>query len=619
MKKNRAFNQVKKTKFDGRIKTSAKHQLRNVKTGVKDGVFIYKGPLTVSEFASKTNIAVANIIKHFFLNGLALTVNSVLTNEQLADACVNFGFDFKMETEVTHENIVANIQFEDSDDLLQPRPPIVTIMGHVDHGKTSLLDTIRKTNVTAKEFGGITQKIGAYQVKNHQNKTITFIDTPGHEAFTLMRARGAKVTDIVVLVVAADDGIKKQTEEAISHAKSANTPIIVFINKMDKPTANPDLVIQQLNKFDLVPEAWGGKTIFVMGSALTGQGINELLDNILLLGEVEGYQANYNAHSSGYAIEVQTSKGLGPIANVIVKRGTLKLGDIVVLGPAYGRVRTMHDENGNSLKQATPSKPVQISGFDIMPVAGEKFIVFDDEKDAKLIANKFKEQQKQKANNLTVNQTLKEQIKNKEIKILNLIFKADSDGSLQAIKQAVENINVAKISLSIIHAAVGQISESDIMLAKASGALLFSLNLGLSQTVKNIASLQGIKLEVHYHIPKLAEEIENILKGQLDPVYEEIEIGKAEVLQLWFHSKIGNIAGTIVKSGKIKRGNLCKLFRDKEIIFEGRIDSLKNEKTPVNLIETGKNCGIVINGCNDIKIGDIIVAYEKQIVKDGKL
>ncbi len=604
-----------KNKFDNRAKTSAKQQFRQVKTGVKDGVFVYKGPLTVSEFCLKTNIPTANIIKHFFLNGVPLTLNSVLSTEQLADACVNFGFDFKVETEITHDNIISNIKFDDDPTQLSPRPPIVTIMGHVDHGKTSLLDAIRQTNTAAKEFGGITQKIGAYQVKNQEGKTITFIDTPGHEAFTGMRARGAQVTDIVVLVVAGDDGLKQQTEEAISHAKSAKTPIIVFINKMDKPTANPDMVIQQLNKFDLVPEEWGGDTIFVKGSALTKEGIQELLDSILLVAEVEDYKANFNAHSSGYAIEVQTTKGLGPTATIIVKRGTLKIGDIVVLGPAWGKVRTMQDENGVHLQEAIPSKPVQISGFDIVPVAGEKFIVFDDEKDAKLIANKFREQQKQKLNTTQINEELKQKIKSKEIKVLNLIFKVDSDGSLAAIKQAMQSIDVPGMSVNIIHSGVGLISENDIMLAKASGALLFSLNLGLSQVVKNIASLQGVKVDVHYHIPKLAEEIENILKGQLEPVYEDVELGRAEVLQLWYHSKVGHIAGTLVKTGKVKRGALCKLLRRNETIYEGRVDSLKSEKNPVNQMEAGKNCGIVINGCEDIQVCDIILVYEKQEVK----
>lgn len=611
MKKNHNRNQ--KFKKDTRDSVSIQSQLKTVDTGIKNGIFIYTAPLTLSEFANKIQKTESEIIKYFFLTGKIVNLNTMLSIDQIGELCLNYNLDFKVETEVTKENILDRIQFDEDPNKMQPRPPIVTIMGHVDHGKTSLLDSIRKTNVVSYEHGGITQHIGAYQV-SIDNKFITFIDTPGHEAFTNMRARGADITDIVVLVVAADDGIKPQTEEAIDHAKNANVPIIVFINKMDKPEANPDKVLQQLTKYNLVPETWGGQTITVQGSAYTQSGIKELLNSINLLAEVNEYKANYNVQPYGVVIEANLAPGLGPLASVIVKRGTLRVGDYIVLGAACGRIRTMQDENGIDVLEATPSKPVKISGFDMVPEVGEKFISLATEQEVKEVADSYKQKmQRQKHEALSATIQLRERIANNEIKSLDIILKTDAQGSLEAIKQAVETINVDGVAANIIRAGTGAISETDVKLAQASKALIFGFNMGVPKVIKELADSANIYIRSYDIIYNMLNDIKLLLKGQLDPIYQDLELGEAEVRQIWKHTKVGMIAGCYVTSGKIKRNANCRIIRNGAVIYRSKINSLKSFNDFVNEIDLNHECGITILNFNDLKIGDIIQAYETTI------
>lgn len=611
MKKN--HNRNHKFKKDTRDAVSIQSQLKSVDTGIKNGIFVYTAPLTLSEFANKIQKTESEIIKYFFLTGKIVNLNTMLSIDQIGELCLNYNLDFKVETEVTKENILDRIQFDEDPNKMLPRPPIVTIMGHVDHGKTSLLDVIRKTNVVSYEHGGITQHIGAYQV-SIDNKFITFIDTPGHEAFTNMRARGADVTDIVVLVVAADDGIKPQTEEAIDHAKNANVPIIVFINKMDKPEANPDKVLQQLTKYNLVPETWGGQTITVQGSARTESGIKELLNSINLLAEVNEYKANYNVQPYGVVIEANLASGLGPLASVIVKRGTLRVGDYIVLGAACGRIRTMQDENGIDVLEATPSKPVKISGFDMVPEVGEKFISLATEQEVKEVADSYKQKmQRQKHEALSATIQLRERIANNEIKSLDIILKTDAQGSLEAIKQAVEAINVDGVAANIIRAGTGAISETDVKLAQASKALIFGFNMGVPKVIKELADSANIYIRSYDIIYDMLNDIKMLLKGQLDPIYQDLELGEAEVRQIWKHTKVGMIAGCYVTSGKIKRNANCRVIRNGAVIYRSKINSLKSFNDFVNEIDLNHECGITVLNFNDLKIGDIIQAYETTI------
>lgn len=611
MKKNHQRNH--KFKKDTRDAVSIQSQLKSVDTGIKNGIFIYTAPLTLSEFANKIQKTESEIIKHFFLTGKIVNLNTMLSIDQIGELCLNYNLDFKVETEVTKENILDRIQFDEDPDKMQPRPPIVTIMGHVDHGKTSLLDAIRKTNVVSIEHGGITQHIGAYQV-SIDNKFITFIDTPGHEAFTNMRARGADVTDIVVLVVAADDGIKPQTEEAIDHAKNANVPIIVFINKMDKPEANPDKVLQQLTKYNLVPETWGGQTIIVQGSARSQAGIKELLNSINLLAEVNEYKANYNVQPYGVVIEANLAPGLGPLASVIVKRGTLRVGDYIALGAACGRIRTMQDENGRDVLEATPSKPVKISGFDMVPEVGEKFISLASEQEVKEVADSYKQKmQRQKHEALSATIQLRERIANNELKSLDIILKTDAQGSLEAIKQAVESINVDGVAANIIRAGTGAISDTDVKLAQASKALIFGFNMGVPKVIKELADSANIYIRSYDVIYDMLNDIKLLLKGQLDPIYQDLELGEAEVRQIWKHTKVGMIAGCYVTSGKIKRNANCRVIRNGAVIYRSKINSLKSYNDFVNEVDLNHECGITILNFNDLKVGDIIQVYETTI------
>ncbi|WP_027124121.1 translation initiation factor IF-2 [Mycoplasmoides pirum] len=606
MKKNNYSKKYKNNKFDSRGRISINDQLKSVNVGIQNGVFVYTAPLTLEEFAKQINQSVSTIIKYFFVKGKIVNFSTLLSIEQIGELCLEFNLDFKIETEVTKENVLDKIKFDDDPSKLKPRPPIVTIMGHVDHGKTSLLDVIRKTNVVASEHGGITQHIGAYQASLN-NRLITFIDTPGHEAFTDMRARGANLTDIVVLVVAADDGIKPQTEEAIDHAKNAKVPIIVFINKMDKPEANPDRVMQQLTKYDLIPESWGGNTIVVQGSAYTKDGILELLQSIILLADINEYKANFDSQAYGIVIEANLSQGLGPLASVIVKRGSLKVGDYITLGAAYGKVRTMQDEYGKDVEIATPSKPVKISGFDIVPEVGEKFVVLSSEQEVKSVAESYKQKiQRQKYQDLLKT----EQISSSDLKNLDVILKTDAQGSLEAIKQAINGIDVDGAVVNIIRAATGSVSENDVKLAQASNAVILGFNISCTKIIKEMLDNAKISFRNYNIIYNMLSDIKSLLKGQLDPIYEDNEIGEAEVREIWKHSKVGTIAGCYVINGKIKRNANCRVVRDGSIIYRSKINSLKSFNDNVNEVLMDHECGLTIENFNDVKKNDLIQVYE---------
>lgn len=566
--------------------------------------------LTVAELAKKLNREPSEIIKKLFMLGVMATINQDLDKDAIELIATDYGVE--VEEEIKIDSTDLEVYFtEDEPGSLVERPSVVTIMGHVDHGKTTLLDSIRNTKVTAGEAGGITQHIGAYQVEEN-GKKITFLDTPGHAAFTTMRARGAKITDITILVVAADDGVKPQTVEAINHAKAAEVPIIVAVNKMDKPTANPDRVMQELTEYGLVPEAWGGETIFVPISALTGEGIASLLEMILLVGEVEEYKANPNRNAMGTVIEAQLDKGRGSVATLLVQNGTLKIGDPIVVGNTFGRVRAMVNDLGRRVKEAGPSTPVEITGLNDVPQAGDRFVVFEDEKTARQIGENRSQQalQAQRSEKTRVSlDTLFEHMKQGEMKDLNLIIKADVQGSVEALASALQKLEVEGVNVRIIHTGVGAINESDITLAAASNGIVIGFNVRPDNNAKRAADSEKVDIRLHRIIYKVIEEIESAMKGMLDPVYAEKIIGQAEVRQTFKVSKIGTIAGSYVTDGKITRDSGVRLIREGVVIFEGQLDALKRFKDDAKEVAAGYECGITIKNFNDVKEGDVIEAY----------
>jgi translation initiation factor IF-2 len=566
--------------------------------------------LTVSELAKKLYREPSEIIKKLFLLGVMATINQTLDKDAIELIAGEYGVEVEEEIKIDITDLENYFVEEEGANLVE-RPAVVTIMGHVDHGKTTLLDSIRNTKVTAGEAGGITQHIGAYQVAE-KDKKITFLDTPGHAAFTTMRARGAKITDITILVVAADDGVKPQTVEAISHAKAAEVPIIVAVNKMDKPTANPDRVMQELSDLGLVPEAWGGETIFVPISALKGEGIDSLLEMILLVAEVEEYKANPNRNAVGTVIEAQLDKGRGSVATLLVQNGTLKIGDPIVVGNTFGRVRAMVNDLGRRVKEASPSTPVEITGLSDVPQAGDRFAVLPDEKTARQVGE-FRAQQaviaqRGEKSRVTL-ETLFEQMKQGEMKDLNLIVKADVQGSAEALSASLQKIDVEGVNIRIIHSAVGAITESDITLAAASNAIVIGFNVRPDVNAKRAAESENVDVRLHRIIYKVMEEIEAAMKGMLDPEFAEKIIGQAEVRQTFKVSKVGTIAGSYVTDGKITRNSGIRLIRDGVVIFEGAIDDLKRFKDDAKEVSQGYECGITIKNFNDVKEGDIIEAY----------
>ncbi|AOX44204.1 translation initiation factor IF-2 [Spiroplasma sp. NBRC 100390] len=594
-------------------------QLKTVEAHINEGVFVYAEALTIVEFAEKINKPVSEIIKYFFAKGIMLNQNTYLSEDQLGELCLEFGLDFKREKSVTHENLIESFEVNDDDKSLEKRPPIVTIMGHVDHGKTTLLDTIRNTNVVSTEHGGITQHIGAYQIKTKNGEKITFVDTPGHEAFTQMRARGSAVTDIVVLVVAADDGVMLQTKEAIDHAKAAGVPIIVFINKIDKVGANLDNVMMQLSQEDLTPEEWGGSVPYVKGSAKQKQGIDELLDTILLMADLMELKANPNRFALGTVIESHLDRGLGPVATLLVQSGTLNIKDALVAGYTFGYVRDLSDESGKKIKTAGPSTPIIIHGLNEVPNAGDRFMVFRDEKLAREIALKRKATDtinKRYKNQVFSLESLSAQIKDGQLKQINIILKADTQGTVEAVKSSLQKINIQGVKINVLRATVGGISESDVTLGLASQAFIVGFNVRPTAHVRKKAEDEGVEIRLHTIIYKLTEEIIAAAEGMLDPEMVEEVLGQAEVRQIFRHSDIGTIAGCHVTDGVIPRKSRVRILRDGVIVYDGELASLKHVKDDIKEAKVGAECGLTIKNYNDLKEQDVIEAYiEKAVTK----
>ena len=572
----------------------------------------YEEGITVGELADKLNIESSGIIKKLFLLGIVANINQALDEETLELIADDYGVELEKEVVVNEEDLSIYFDEEEVDPDAIERPAVVTIMGHVDHGKTTLLDSIRHTKVTAGEAGGITQHIGAYQIEN-AGKKITFLDTPGHAAFTTMRARGAQVTDITILVVAADDGVMPQTIEAINHAKEANVPTIVAVNKIDKPTANPDRVMQELTEYGLIPEDWGGETIFVPLSALSGEGIDDLLEMIGLVAEVQELKANPDKQAVGTVIEAELDKSRGPAASLLVQNGTLNVGDSIVVGNTYGRIRAMVNDLGQRIKSAGPSTPVEITGINDVPLAGDRFVIFKDEKQARRIGEARHEasviQQRQESKNVSLD-NLFEQMKQGEMKDLNVIIKGDVQGSVEALAASLMKIDVEGVNVRIIHTAVGAINESDVSLANASNGIIIGFNVRPDAGAKRAAEAENVDMRLHRVIYNVIEEIESAMKGLLDPEFEEQVIGQAEVRQTFKVSKVGTIAGSYVTEGKITRNAGVRIIRDGIVLFEGELDTLKRFKDDAKEVAQGYECGITIEKFNDIKEGDIIEAFE---------
>lgn len=574
----------------------------------------YQEGITVSELASKLNKNASDIIRLLFMMGNMVTINDHLSDELVELIALEY------EVETTKEEVIDEDALEDfvEDDpaTLEDRPPVVTIMGHVDHGKTTLLDSIRKTEVTAGEFGGITQHIGAYQIKV-DGRPITFLDTPGHEAFTAMRARGAQITDIVIIVVAADDGVMPQTKEAIDHAKAADVPIIVAVNKIDKPTANPDRVMNELAEMNILSEAYGGQVPFIEVSALQGLGIEDLLETIILMSDLMELKANPKRNAFGTVIEARLDRGLGPVATILVQKGTLKLSDPLVIGHTFARVRRMVDDRGRDLKEAGPSMPVKIIGLSDVPEAGDLFRVFDEEKRARSIAEKrlqAKIEAERKRSSALSLEDLSQRIKEEGFQDIPIIIKSDVQGSAEAVKDALERINVESIRINVIRATAGAISESDVMLASASNALIYGFNVRPNAQVRNKAQDEGVTIRLHNIIYKVVEEMEAAMKGMLAPVFEEVIWGQAEVREIFKVSRIGTIAGSYVTDGKIIRDSKVRLIRDGIVVYEGKLGSLRRFEKDVKEVSSGYECGITIENFNDIKERDLIESFGDQEV-----
>ncbi|SNX55474.1 translation initiation factor IF-2 [Thermoanaerobacterium sp. RBIITD] len=568
--------------------------------------------ITVKDLSEKMKINPSDIIKKLISRGIMVTINQQIDYDSAAQIAEEYGFLLdKKEEDVDNLEIVDK---EDDEKDLRLRPPVVTVMGHVDHGKTSLLDAIRKTKVTQHEAGGITQHIGASVVEIN-GKKIVFLDTPGHEAFTAMRARGASVTDIAVLVVAADDGVMPQTIEAINHAKAANVPIIVAINKIDKPNANPDRVKQELAEQGLVPEDWGGNTICVNVSAQKKIGLDDLLEMILLEAEMLELKANPNRSARGTIIEAQLDKSRGPVATVLVQKGTLKTGDIIIAGTAYGKVRAMFDDKGRKIKKAAPSIPVEVLGLSDVPEAGDILVVLDDEKKARSISEKRKEKQREEEIKQKQKISLDElfnQIKEGNVKELNLILKADVQGSVEALKKSIEQLSNEEVRIKVIHGAVGAITETDVMFASASNAIIIGFNVRPDGNAKSLAEKEKVDIRLYRIIYDAIDDLKAAMKGMLEPEFKEKELGKAEVRAIFRVPGVGNVAGCYVTEGKITRNADIRVVRDGIVIFEGKISSLKRFKDDVKEVQEGFECGIGIERFNDIKEGDVFEAYQME-------
>lgn len=615
-KQNNKPNHQQKNQKNKKQNNKKQHnqQQQQPKPEVKEtpSLITYEEGITVGELADKINKDASEIIKKLFLLGVVANINQALDTETVELICADYDIEAELEVHVDATDLENYFEVDENDADLIERPAVVTIMGHVDHGKTTLLDSIRNTRVTAGEAGGITQHIGAYQIVNNDKK-ITFLDTPGHAAFTTMRARGAQVTDITILVVAADDGVMPQTIEAINHAKAAEVPIIVAVNKVDKPTANPDRVMQELGEYGLYPEDWGGDTIFVQLSAIQGDGIDDLLEMIGLVSEVEELKANPDRAAVGTVIEAELDKSRGPAASLLVQNGTLEVGDSLVVGNTYGRVRAMVNDLGKRIKTAGPSTPVEITGLHDVPQAGDRFVVFKNEKQARQIGEKRQQENilKQRQDSKSVSlDNLFEQMKQGEMKDLNIIIKGDVQGSVEALAASLMKIDVEGVNVRIIHTAVGAINASDVTLAAASNGIIIGFNVRPDAGAKRAAEEENVDMRLHRIIYKVIEEIESAMKGLLDPEYEEQVIGQAEVRQTFKVSKVGTIAGSYVTDGKITRDASVRIIRDGIVIFEGELDTLKRFKDDAKEVAAGYECGITIEKFNDIKEGDIFEAFK---------
>lgn len=599
--------QIKRPK--GKIIKDRKTNIPSSQTQITEKVLYYSDGMTVANIADGLGVPVSEIVRKLITLGYMVSATQAIEREIVELLAEDSGFILKdkEETDVTK---FEDLVIVDDEEDLQERPPIVTIMGHVDHGKTTLLDTIRHTNVAAREAGGITQHIGAYQVQKN-GKLITFIDTPGHAAFTEMRARGAEVTDIVILVVAADDGVMPQTREAVEHAQAAKVPIIVAINKIDKSSADPERIKADLSKLDLIPEEWGGNTIYVPISALTGKGVDDLLEMVLLQAEMMELKANPNRLGLGSVIEARLDRGRGPVATLLVRNGSIKIGDPIVVGTTWGKIRAMFDEYNKAVKVAGPSKPVEVIGLEEVPLAGDPFMVFEDERTARMVAEERKlralEREKGVGKKISLVDLFAEA--GNTTKELNLIVKADVQGSIEVIKGSLEKLNVEGVKINVIRGSVGTITETDVTLAQASDAIIIGFNVRPTAKVSDFAKERNVEIRLYNVIYRIFEDIEDAMKGMLEPVYEEQVLGQAEVRQTFKASKIGTIAGCYVTNGVIVRGEKARIIRDGIVVYEGEIASLRRHKDDVREVRQGFECGLTIQNYNDIKEDDIIEVY----------
>ena len=591
-----------------------KEKLQSNETVQDENVILYKEGMTVTDLANALEIAPVELVKKCMGLGVMASVNQSLDYDTCEVLVSDYSKVLKKEETADISNF-ENYEIEDKVEDLVERPPVVTIMGHVDHGKTTLLDYIRKSDVVSGEAGGITQAIGAYSVKCN-GKTITFIDTPGHAAFTEMRARGAQITDIVIIIVAADDGVMPQTKEAIDHAKAANVPIIVAINKIDKPEANVDRVMTGLVENGLTPEEWGGDVVVNKISAKSGQGVDELLENILLVAEMQEYKANPNRYATGAVVEARKDSKVGSIATLLIQNGTLRLGDPIVIGNYAGKVRTLKNDKGQNIVEAGPSTPVEVTGISEVATAGDKFMAFESEKQAKEIAEARSLRAKEKDTNFS-GMSLEDlfgRIKEGE-KEINVVLKADVNGSLEAVKNALEKINVEGVSVKVIRGGVGAITESDVVLASASNALIIGFNVRANNSTSDIAKEYGIEIKTYDIIYKVVEDMENAMKGMLDPEFEEKVIGTLEIRQIFKFSKVGLIAGCHVTSGLVKVGAKARIIRDDIVVYNGSVKTLQHEKDQVKEMKKDMDCGLTLENCQDYKEGDIIEVYELVEIK----
>ena len=597
--------------FERETNVSTKISADKVKTKVNGGVFVYTGAISVGELAKSLNVSASEIIKFLFMQGKMITINTILDDELIGLVCLQFGFDFQKKHIVAAENF-EEVEIHDDPSKLKGRPPVVTIMGHVDHGKTTLIDAIRNSNLVSGEVGGISQEIGAYQKEINGHK-ITFIDTPGHEAFTAMRSRGASVTDIVVLVVAADDGVMPQTVEAIDHAKSAGVPIIVAINKMDKPGADPEKVKTELMQHEIVAEEYGGDVICVEISAKKKVNIDGLLETIILVSEMRELKANPDRYALGTVLEAKLDRNEGPKATLLIQNGTLKEGDYLVVGTSYGKARRMTNEFKKVLNVATPSTPVSVIGLAEVPEAGDRFMAFAEESEARSIALKRKQLKEAKEMNKSSAASLDDLFKlanSGDVQTINIIIKADSTGSAEAVKTSLEKLNTDNIKLNVIRATSGAITEGDILLASASKAIVYGFNVRPDARTRAKAAEEKVEIRLHNIIYALIEEIQDAMKGMLKKEMVEKVTGQAEIRKLFKVSKVGTIGGCMVTDGVIKNGSLIRLIRDGVVVFEGKLASLQREKDQAKEVKAGFECGLLIDGFNDIKEGDIVEGYE---------